>query len=73
MDTVEAHAVTVKGRFCGSPNTASGGYIAGLLGRLLDVVWPESLSNSAGRTSFSYKADGYRGCLEFARALGHEV
>jgi hypothetical protein len=35
-DTVEARAVTVKGRFCGSPNTASGGYIAGLLGRLVD-------------------------------------
>jgi hypothetical protein len=36
MDTAEASAVTVKGRFCGSPNTASGGYIAGLLGRMLD-------------------------------------
>ncbi len=36
MDTAEAHAVTVKARFCGSPNTASGGYIAGLLGRLLE-------------------------------------
>jgi hypothetical protein len=36
MATIEAHAVTVTGRFCGSPNTASGGYIAGLLGRLLD-------------------------------------
>ena len=35
-ETVEARAVTVKGRFCGSPNTASGGYIAGLLGRLMD-------------------------------------
>lgn len=36
MDTAEAQAVTIKGRFCGSPNTASGGYIAGMLGRLLD-------------------------------------
>ena len=36
MDTAEAQAVTVKGRFCGSPNVASGGYIAGLLGRLVD-------------------------------------
>jgi hypothetical protein len=36
MDTACATAVTVKGRFCGSPNTASGGYIAGLLGRLVD-------------------------------------
>jgi hypothetical protein len=36
IDAVEASAVTVKGRFCGSPNTASGGYIAGLLGRLVD-------------------------------------
>lgn len=44
-----------------------------LLGRLLDVVWPESLSSAAGRTSYSYKADGYRGSLEFARALGHGV
>src|SRR5512137_1906624 len=35
-DTVEASAITVKGRFCGSPNTASCGYIAGLLGRLMD-------------------------------------
>ncbi|HET8530772.1 MAG TPA: hypothetical protein VFO08_06465 [Methylomirabilota bacterium] len=35
-DTVEASAVTVNGRFCGSPNIASGGYIAGLLGRLMD-------------------------------------
>ncbi len=35
-DTVEASAVTVKGRFCSSSNTASGGYIAGLLGRLMD-------------------------------------
>ena len=26
----------MKGRFCSSPNTASGGYIAGLLGRLMD-------------------------------------
>src|ERR1700730_13998182 len=34
-ETVEARAVTVKGRFCSSPNTASGGYIAGLLGRLM--------------------------------------
>ena len=36
MDIAEAAAVTVKGRFCGSPNTASGGYVAGLLGRHLD-------------------------------------
>ena len=36
MDTVEASAVTVKSRFCGAPNVASGGYIAGLLGRLMD-------------------------------------
>jgi hypothetical protein len=35
-ETLEARAVTVKGRFCSSPNTASGGYIAGLLGRLMD-------------------------------------
>lgn len=33
MDIAEAPAVTVKARFCGSPNTASGGYVAGLLGR----------------------------------------
>ncbi|MEX2222826.1 MAG: hypothetical protein WEG40_13595 [Candidatus Rokuibacteriota bacterium] len=36
MDIAEAEAVTVGGRFCGSRNTASGGYIAGLLGRHLD-------------------------------------
>jgi hypothetical protein len=36
MDIAEAEAVTVSGRFCGAPNTASGGYIAGLLGRLFD-------------------------------------
>lgn len=35
-ETIEASAVTVKGRFCGAPNLASGGYVAGLLGRLLD-------------------------------------
>ena len=35
-ETVEAKAVTVKGRFCGSPKLASGGYIAGLLGRLME-------------------------------------
>ena len=29
MDIAEAEAVVVKGRFCGSPKTASGGYIAG--------------------------------------------
>lgn len=32
MNIAEAEAVVVKGRFCGSPKTASGGYIAGLLG-----------------------------------------
>jgi len=36
MDTAEASAVTVKGRFCGAPNIASGGYVAGLLGRRID-------------------------------------
>lgn len=36
MDTAEASAVTVKGRFCGAPDFASGGYIAGLLGRRMD-------------------------------------
>ena len=35
MDTAEASAVIVKGRFCGAPNTASGGYVAGLLGKHL--------------------------------------
>lgn len=35
-ETIETSAVTVKGRFCGAPNLASGGYVAGLLGRLLD-------------------------------------
>ena len=35
-ETIEASAVTVKGRFCGAPKLASGGYVAGLLGRLLD-------------------------------------
>lgn len=35
MDTAEASAVIVKGRFCGAPNTASGGYVAGLLGQHL--------------------------------------
>src|SRR4029077_1324247 len=35
-ETAEGRAVTVKSRFCSSPNTASGGYIAGLLGRLVD-------------------------------------
>ncbi len=35
-ETIETSAVTVKGRFCGAPNFASGGYVAGLLGRLLD-------------------------------------
>jgi hypothetical protein len=33
MDTAEASAVIVKRRFCGAPNTASGGYVAGLLGQ----------------------------------------
>jgi hypothetical protein len=46
MDTVEALAVTVKGRFCGSPNAASGGYIAGLLGRHLDGPARVSLDRS---------------------------
>lgn len=36
MDTAELSAVIVKSRFRGSPDTASGGYIAGLLGQLLD-------------------------------------
>ena len=36
MDTAEASAVTVKGRFCGAPSIASGGYIAGLLGRWME-------------------------------------
>src|SRR4029077_5180169 len=35
-ETAEGRAVTVKSRFSSSPNTASGGYIAGLLGRLMD-------------------------------------
>jgi hypothetical protein len=35
MDTAEASAVIVKGRFCGAPHTASGGYAAGLLGQRL--------------------------------------
>ena len=35
-ETAEARAVSVKGRFCSAPNIASGGYIAGLLGRLMD-------------------------------------
>jgi hypothetical protein len=35
METAEASAVIVKGRFCGAPNTASGGYVAGLLGKHL--------------------------------------
>jgi hypothetical protein len=33
MDIAHAEAVVVKSRFCGSPRVASGGYIAGLLGR----------------------------------------
>lgn len=36
METAEATTVTVEGRFCGSPNAASRGYVAGLLGRLLE-------------------------------------
>jgi hypothetical protein len=36
MSIAEAEAVVVKGRFRGSPKTASGGYIAGLLGQHLD-------------------------------------
>lgn len=36
MSIGEAEAVVVKGRFRGSPQTASGGYIAGLLGQHLD-------------------------------------
>ncbi|HEY7250955.1 MAG TPA: hypothetical protein VIG37_10705 [Methylomirabilota bacterium] len=35
METAEASAVVVKGRFCGAPNIASGGYVAGLLGKHL--------------------------------------
>jgi hypothetical protein len=35
-ETIEASAVTVKDRFCGAPHLASGGYVAGLLGRLLE-------------------------------------
>ena len=35
METAEASAVIVKGRFCGARNTASGGYVAGLLGKHL--------------------------------------
>ena len=33
MNIAEAEAVVVKGRFCGAPRTAIGGYIAGLLGQ----------------------------------------
>src|SRR6185503_935176 len=44
-----------------------------LLGKLLDVVGPASLSNAAGRTSYSYRADCYPGALHVARALGHHV
>jgi len=36
MEIAEATAVTVMGRFCGSPNAASRGYVAGLLGRFLE-------------------------------------
>ena len=36
METTQAGAVVIKGRFCGSPDTASGGYVAGLLGRHLE-------------------------------------
>ena len=36
MNIAEAEAVVVKGRFRGSPRTASGGYVAGLLGRHVD-------------------------------------
>jgi hypothetical protein len=36
MDIAQAEAIVIKRRFCGSSNTASGGYIAGLLGRHLD-------------------------------------
>lgn len=36
MSIAEAEAVVVKGRFRGSPRIASGGYIAGLLGRHVD-------------------------------------
>jgi len=36
MDTAQAEAIVIKRRYCGSPNIASGGYIAGLLGRHLD-------------------------------------
>lgn len=36
METAEATAVTVKARFCGPPDAASRGYVAGLLGRLLE-------------------------------------
>jgi hypothetical protein len=35
METAEASAVVVKGRVCGAPNIASGGYVAGLLGKHL--------------------------------------
>ena len=35
METAEASAVIVKGRFCGAPKVASGGYVAGLLGKQL--------------------------------------
>jgi hypothetical protein len=36
MDIAQAEATVIKRRFCGSRNTASGGYVAGLLGRHLD-------------------------------------
>jgi len=36
MDAAEATGMIVKGRFCGFPNHASSGYVAGLLGRQLD-------------------------------------
>jgi hypothetical protein len=36
MDIAQAEATVIKRRFCGSPNTVSGGYIAGLLGRHLE-------------------------------------
>ena len=47
--------------------------VSWLLTRWIGALWPQSLSEASGRTSYSYRADGYRGALELAGALGQRA
>src|SRR5258706_2399081 len=74
MNIAEAEAVVVKGRFRGSPKTASGGYIAGLLGQHLDGPARVSLDASIPVDhAFGVErlADGRVGLSHGAAGLAH--